>query len=89
MLTGPRNVLDDCVDPALSEAEAAHVALSGFMERLAVKLADLKASRTQQQIVSLALAVDDVSKTAHQIQQLAESMHRGLAKKLNLEARTP
>lgn len=80
--------LYDCIDPAISEVVQARNVLVEQMARLEAKLKDFTESRAQRQTASLALAAEDVSRTAFQIQELAASIHRGIAKRMNLEART-
>jgi hypothetical protein len=76
-----------CIDPAIAEIVEARNGLVDHVARLELKLQDLRASRSQKQAASLALAAEDIARTAHQIQGLAESIHRGIAKRLKLEAR--
>lgn len=79
--------LHQCVGDAVNEISAASAALSGFMENMQKRVADLVECQEHKQSVALALCAEDVAKTAFQIRELAEAVHRGLAKRLNLEKR--
>jgi hypothetical protein len=79
--------LYQCIDPAISEIIEARNILADHMARLELKLQDLRSSRMQKQAASLALAAEDVARTAHQISELASAIHRGIAKRLNLGSR--
>ena len=74
-------------DYAVNEMIDARNKLTEQMARLDVKMRDLTESRSQKQAASLALAAEDVAKTADQIMQLAAAVHRGVAKRLQLEPR--
>ena len=76
-----------CIDPAIAEIVQARNSLVEQMARLELRLQDLTASRSQKQAVAVALAAEDVARTSGQIQQLAAAIHRGVAKRLNLENR--
>lgn len=76
-----------CIEPATNEIVMAWNKMADQWEHLEFVLRDLTEARTQKQAVSVALAAEDVAKTALQIQELASAIHRGVAKRLELEAR--
>jgi len=60
-----------CTDWSIPELIEARDTLADHFAWLNIKLNDLRASRSQKQAASLALAAEDVARTAHQIHELA------------------
>lgn len=76
-----------CIDPAITEILVARNTIIEQMARLDAKIREVTEARSMKQAASLALAAEDAAKTAHQISELAAAVHRGVAKRLALEAR--
>jgi uncharacterized caspase-like protein len=79
--------LFDCIDPAIAEAIIARNALVEQMAMLEFRLTELTQCRAQRQAVSLSLSAEALASTAFQIREMALTVHRSIAKRLNLEVR--
>lgn len=76
------------IDPAISEMLIARNRLKDEIGRLDGKLLEITQGRQQGLAVAVALAAEETAKIASQIQTLASSLHKGIAARLDLEART-
>lgn len=78
-----------CTDAAVQEIILARNDLIEQIATLGVDIKDLSSAQSLKHAAILALSAEQVSKKATQIKALADSLHRGVAKRLQLEPRVP
>lgn len=90
MISNPAENLPDlfkAIDPAIAESIIARNKLIEQVAMLERQLSELTKNRVHKQAVSLSLAAEELAKTAFQVREMALAIHRGIARRLDLEVR--